>query len=55
MKFLIKNFKYFFAGIFIVAAVITPPDVTSQILLGIPMLLLYLLSIGIGLIFKLGK
>ena len=28
-------------GIFIVAAIITPPDVVSQLLLAIPMVLLY--------------
>lgn len=33
--------------IFIIAAVITPPDVLSQVMLGIPMLLLLQLSMGI--------
>src|SRR3546814_5444094 len=32
---------YAIVGIFIVAAVITPPDVVSQLLLAIPMILLY--------------
>jgi sec-independent protein translocase protein TatC len=32
---------YAIVGIFIVAAVITPPDVISQLLLAIPMCLLY--------------
>ena len=33
--------KYVFFGIFIVAAMMTPPDVISQIALGVPMYLLY--------------
>ena len=32
---------YFIVGAFIVAAVITPPDVVSQLALAIPMVLLY--------------
>jgi sec-independent protein translocase protein TatC len=32
---------YVVVGIFIVAAIITPPDALSQLMLGIPMLLLY--------------
>ena len=32
---------YAIVGIFIVAAIITPPDVVSQLLLAIPMVLLY--------------
>ncbi|PKM06452.1 MAG: twin-arginine translocase subunit TatC [Gammaproteobacteria bacterium HGW-Gammaproteobacteria-4] len=32
---------YVIVGIFIVAAIITPPDALSQLMLGIPMLLLY--------------
>ena len=42
---LVKGFKYVIAGIFLVAAIITPPDVVSQILLAVPMILLYLASI----------
>ena len=36
---------YVVVGVFIVAAVITPPDVVSQLLLAIPMVLLYELGI----------
>ena len=32
---------YAIVGIFVVAAVITPPDVISQLLLAIPMVVLY--------------
>ena len=36
---------YAIVGIFILAAVITPPDVVSQLMLAIPMCLLYELGI----------
>ena len=52
---LIKNFKFVIAGVFLISAIITPPDIVSQILLSIPMLLLYSICIIIGKIFKLGK
>jgi len=54
MNFLIKNFKYFIIICFIISAVLTPPDILSQLLLGLPMILLYLLCIVIGKIIRLG-
>ncbi len=36
-----KSFKYVVIGIFTVGAIITPPDVTSQILVSVPLMLLY--------------
>jgi len=42
---MVRGFKYSIVGIFIVAAVITPPDVLSQILMAIPLTVLYGLSI----------
>jgi sec-independent protein translocase protein TatC len=36
---------YFIVGAFVVAAVVTPPDVVSQLLLAIPMCLLYELGL----------
>ncbi len=45
VSFLKKNRKYMILAIFIVAAVLTPPDVISQTLLALPMLLLF--EIGI--------
>ncbi len=50
-KHLIKFFRYFLVVDFIVAAVITPPDVMSQLLLAIPLAGLYILSIGVAWIF----
>jgi len=49
--FLWRNFKYAILTIFIVAAIITPPDVVTQTLLAFPMIGLYLLSIGIAYVF----
>ena len=40
-----KNRKYVMVGVFAIAAILTPPDPISQIGLGIPILLLYELSI----------
>lgn len=52
VDFYIKYRKYMILVIFIVAAILTPPDVVSQVLLAIPMLLLY----EIGIIFsKIGQ
>lgn len=40
-----KNFKYVVLSISVVAAFITPPDITSQILVGIPLIVLFYASI----------
>ena len=42
---LARNRKFAIVGVFVVAAIITPPDVISQIGLGVPIILLYELSI----------
>lgn len=44
---LIRVWRYAIVGIFIVAAVLTPPDVFSQLLMAIPLLLLYGISIAL--------
>lgn len=46
-----KGRKYAIVGIFILAAILTPPDVVSQLLMACPMLLLYEVSIGVAAIF----
>lgn len=43
--FMIRVRKYAILVIFIIAAIITPPDVVSQIMIGVPMIGLYELSI----------
>lgn len=47
-KSLVKARKYAVLIVFLVAAVITPPDVLSQIMTAIPMLALYELSIAVS-------
>jgi len=44
-KSLVNKRRYAIVFIFAVAAVLTPPDILSQLLLGIPLILLYELSI----------
>jgi sec-independent protein translocase protein TatC len=46
--FLIEWFKHAVILIFVVAAVLTPPDVLTQFLMAGPLLLLYVISIGIA-------
>lgn len=45
VPFLQKNRKYAILIFFIVAAILTPPDVVSQILMAIPLIILYEISI----------
>ena len=44
--------KYVFFGIFIFAAILTPPDVVSQVMLGVPMYLLFELGIQVSRLTK---
>jgi sec-independent protein translocase protein TatC len=48
---LIRFGRWFILVAFVVAAVITPPEATSQILMAVPMILLYGLSIGVAWLF----
>ncbi|HMI07632.1 MAG TPA: twin-arginine translocase subunit TatC [Flavobacterium sp.] len=47
-QYLRKYWKYAVVVILIVAAIVTPPDVVSQLIVAIPMLVIYELSIGIS-------
>jgi sec-independent protein translocase protein TatC len=48
-KQLLNQWRYAIVGVFFVTAVITPGDVvTAQIIMGIPMTLLYFLSVGLS-------
>lgn len=47
-KMLLDKQPLFIMAIFIVAAIITPPDIISQLFLGIPMVLLFEFSIGVS-------
>lgn len=51
---LLRDTKILIPGIFLISAILTPPDVISQILLAAPMVVMYFLCILIGLVFRLG-
>jgi sec-independent protein translocase protein TatC len=46
---------YAVLAIFVTAAILTPPDFVSQILLAIPMLALYVLGVGVAWLFEPGR
>lgn len=48
---MITGFRYAIVGIFVLAAIITPPDVLTQSLLAAPLIVLYILSIGVAWMF----
>ncbi len=54
-KTLSQNRKYAILVIFVVAAILTPPDLVSQLLLAGPLLLMYEISILMARIFTLKK
>ena len=45
-KTLLSGWRYAVVGVFVVAAVVTPPDPISQTLLALPIILLYFASVG---------
>jgi len=52
-RFLWRQFRYAILVIFIVAAILTPgPDVISQVLLAVPLTVLYLVSIGVAYVWR---
>lgn len=55
-RFMLRSFRYAILVIFILAAILTPtPDVINQCLLALPMLVLYVLSIGVAYVWRLSK
>jgi sec-independent protein translocase protein TatC len=48
---LLRSTPYAILAIFIVAAILTPPDWVSQVLLAVPMVALYLLGVGVAFAF----
>jgi sec-independent protein translocase protein TatC len=48
---LLRATPYAVLVIFVAAAMLTPPDVVSQVLLGLPMVVLYLLGVAVAWIF----
>ena len=52
-RWLLAKLKYAILIIFVIAAVITPtPDITTQCVFAVPMILLYLLGIGVAWVFR---
>lgn len=48
---LLRGTPYAILGVFVAAAILTPPDWVSQVFLGVPMVLLYLLGVGVAYLF----
>lgn len=52
-RFMLRSFRYAIVVIFIIAAILTPtPDIINQSLLALPMLALYVLSIGVAYVWR---
>jgi len=54
-RHLIKFFRYFIVVAFVLAAVLTPPDPLSQILMAVPLIGLYGVSIGVAWFITVGR
>ena len=54
-QFLLKNARWFIVGIVISAAIITPPDIISQLSLAIPLIICYFLCILVAKVMGWGK
>ncbi len=52
---LLKFSRYVVVGVFLVAAIITPPDFISQCMIALPMMVLYFLALMVAKIFKFGE
>ena len=52
---LFRGTPYAVMGVFVAAAILTPPDWVSQIFLGIPMVALYLMGVGVAYVFGGGR
>jgi len=48
---LLRGTPYAVLGVFVLAAILTPPDWVSQVFLGVPMVGLYLLGVGVAWLF----
>lgn len=47
---LLKNWRFAIVSIALCSALLTPPDIASQILMGLPVILLYFISAGLSMI-----
>ena len=48
IRTLLHFFRYFVVIAFLLAAILTPPDVATQVMMAIPMLIMYLASVGLA-------
>jgi sec-independent protein translocase protein TatC len=51
-RVLIRQLRYAVVGVFILAAILTPPDFVSQVLVAVPLLFLYGVGIGVAFMFR---
>ena len=54
-KFLLNSSRYFIVGIFVLSAVVTPPDFISQLFIAVPLVVLYFLAIMVAKILGFGE
>ncbi len=54
-KTVLKISRFIVVGIFVLSAIVTPPDIFSQIAFALPLIVLYYLAIIIAKIFKFGE
>jgi sec-independent protein translocase protein TatC len=47
-RFLMRQFRYAIVVIFCLAAILTPPDIISQVLLALPLTVLYGVSVAVA-------
>jgi sec-independent protein translocase protein TatC len=52
-KMMFSYWRYAIVVIFVVSAILTPPDMISMLLLAIPLTLLYVISVGVAWMFRL--
>jgi sec-independent protein translocase protein TatC len=52
-RFMLRTFRYAVLVILTIAAILTPPDVISQVMLAVPLTVLYLLSVAVAYLWRL--
>ena len=52
-KMMFGYWRYALVAIFVISAILTPPDMISMLLLAIPLTLLYVISVGVAWMFQL--
>jgi sec-independent protein translocase protein TatC len=49
---LLSGTRYAVVGSFVIGAILTPPDVVSQVMMSVPMVILYLLGVAVAWLFE---